>query len=346
MLGCLLLVISGSHAGSGPECGEREEQEIQSRVSGCLASATFQFEDARDAAREVEDVREAACLLVAQAFHCGSMWKECHSGEEVQQLKDMQLEALMVEHREEGVQLCPQVVEYLASGRGVRRREGKCNDGQLASLLRHSQACSQTATTRANTALNNLKKKEEEDVGKEVHAILCSALSRIRTHCLRKLSRCFNQRDVGRMVEGQVGEMRTYLARLAGNRLGSEQLDACDLDIGHQEEIDEVYGEDGTHHFVFLDVADKEVGTHTFTFEPVDETMLNRTLTEVIDMRGGGGEHGEELQDLLWGESELEENSKKSTEEMDPVFSIKSSSTSFSPCLSVFLPLLAARGLN
>ena len=58
MLGCLLLVISGSHAGSGPECGEREEQEIQSRVSGCLASATFQFEDARDAAREVEDVRE------------------------------------------------------------------------------------------------------------------------------------------------------------------------------------------------------------------------------------------------------------------------------------------------
>ena len=272
----------------------------------------------------------------------------------------MQLEALMVEHRE--VQLCPQVVDYLASGRGKRRREGKCNDGQLASLQRHSQvvgdckmnlndtyslqACSQTATTRANTALNNLKEGEEE-VGKEVHAILCSALSRIRTHCLRKLSRCFNQRDVGRMVEGQVDEMRTYLARLAGNRLGSEQLDACDLNIGHQKEIEEVYGEDGTHHFVFYDVADKKVGTHSFTFDPVDETISNRTMTEVIDIRGGGGE---ELQDWLWGESELEETWKKPTrgqEEMDPVFpNFQSSSTSLSSSLTVFLSLLAAREVN
>jgi len=224
--GCLLLlVIGGSHAGSEPEWEEKEEQEIQSRVSGCLASVTFQFEDARDAAREILDVREAICLLVAQAVGCGSMWKECHSGEEVQRLKGMQLEALMVEHKDKGVQLCPQVVEYLASGRGKRRREGKCNDGQLASLQRHSQACSQTATTRAYTALHNLK-KEEEDQEKKVHAILCSALSRIRTHCLSKLARCFNQRDIRRMVEGQVEEMRTYLARLAGNRLGSEQLDA------------------------------------------------------------------------------------------------------------------------
>ena len=54
-----------------------------------------------------------------------------------QRLKDMQLEVVMVEHRE--VQLCPQVVDYLASGRGKRRREGKCNDGQLAPLQRHSQ---------------------------------------------------------------------------------------------------------------------------------------------------------------------------------------------------------------
>ena len=279
---------------------------------------------------------------------------------QVQRLKDMQLEALMVEHRE--VQLCPQVVDYLASGRGKRRREGKCNDGQLASLQRHSQvvrdckmnlndtyslqACSQTATTRANTALNNLKEGEEE-VGKEVHAILCSALSRIRTHCLRKLSRCFNQRDVGRMVEGQVDEMRTYLARLAGNRLGSEQLDACDLNIRHQEVMEEVNGEDGTHHFAFYDVADTEVGTHSFTFDPVDETISNRTMTEVIDIRGGGGE---ELQDWLWGESELEETWKKPTrgqEEMDPVFpNFQSSSTSLSSSLTVFLSLLAARGMN
>ena len=83
---CLLLalVVGGSHAGSEPECGEGEEQELQSRVSSCLASVTFQFEDARDAAREVVEVQEAACQLVARAVDdCGSMWEECHSGEEV-----------------------------------------------------------------------------------------------------------------------------------------------------------------------------------------------------------------------------------------------------------------------
>ena len=58
---------------------------------------------------------------------------------QVQRLKDMQLEALMVEHREEGVLLCPRVVEYLASGRGERRRGGRCKDGQLAALQRHAQ---------------------------------------------------------------------------------------------------------------------------------------------------------------------------------------------------------------
>ena len=95
-------------------------------------------------------------------------------------------------------------------------------------------------------------------MGKEVDAILCSALNRIRNHCLRKLTRCFNPGDVGRMVEGQVDDMRanivivivfvvgivivqvdemkTYLTRLSGNRLGSEQLDNCDINIRQEEE--------------------------------------------------------------------------------------------------------------
>ena len=85
LFSCLLLAPGLLVAGSDdPECGERDEQEVQGRVSRCLASATFQFEDARDAATEVVEVREAACLLVAKAVDdCGSVWKECHSGEEV-----------------------------------------------------------------------------------------------------------------------------------------------------------------------------------------------------------------------------------------------------------------------
>ena len=190
------------------------------------------------------------------------------------------------------------------------------------------QACSQTATSRANTALHNLK--EEEGVEKEVHAILCSALTRISTHCLRKLSRCFTPRDVGRMVERQVDEMESYLARLAGHRLGSERLDKCDLGVRRKQG----YGEDGTHHFVFYDVADKEVGTHSFTFEQMEESVSNGTMIEVIDLREGGdgrlsgprrgghgrhgghggrsklGEYDEELQDKLWGESEVEKGVK------------------------------------
>ena len=190
------------------------------------------------------------------------------------------------------------------------------------------QACSQTATSRANTALHNLK--EEEGVEEEVHTILCSALTRISTHCLRKLSRCFTPRDVGRMVERQVDEMESYLARLAGHRLGSERLDKCDLGVRRKQG----YGEDGTHHFVFYDVADKEVGTHSFTFEQIEESVSNGTMIEVIDLRergdgrlggprrGGHGRHGghggrsrlaefdEEMQDWLKGDSQMEKGVK------------------------------------
>ena len=184
----------------------------------------------------------------------------------------------------------------------------------------------------------------------KVHEILCSALNRIRKHCLRKLTRCFNPRDVGRMVEGQVDEMRTYLTRLAGNRLGSEQLDACDLDIGNQEEEEEVYyGEDGTHHFSFYDVADKEVGTHSFSFHPIDETISNSSLIEVIDIREG--EHAEELQDWLWGRAEVEKETKLKLkkaikqEEIDPYYFIQSPSPSFGPSVAVLMSLLALFGL-
>merc|ERR1712192_344808 len=194
---------------------------------------------------------------------------------------------------------------------GGRRRGGRCKDGQLAAIQRHAQACSQTATSRANTALHNLK--EEEDVENE----------------------------------GQVDEMRTYLTRLAGNRLGSEQLDACDLDIGNQEEMEELYGEDGTHHFAFYDVADKEVGTHSFTFDPIGKTISNSTPIEVIDIREG--EHGEELQEWLWGGVEVEKETKLKLEraiiwqeEMDSDFSIQSGSPlSLGPSLAVIMVLLA-----
>ena len=57
------------------------------------------------------------------------------------------------------------------------------------------------------------------------------------------------------MVERQVDEMESYLARLAGHRLGSERLDKCDLGVRRKQG----YGEDGTHHFVFYDVADKKI---------------------------------------------------------------------------------------
>ena len=124
--------------------------------------------------------------------------------------------------------------------------------------------------------------------------------------------------------------MESYLARLAGNRLGSEGLDKCDLGVRRKQG----YGEDGTHHFVFYDVADKEVGTHSFTFEQMEESVSNGTMIEVIDLREGGdgrlggprrgghGRHGghgrrskladydEELQDKLWGESEVEKGVK------------------------------------
>ena len=130
-------------------------------------------------------------------------------------------------------------------------------------------------------------------------------------------------------------EMKSYLARLTGHRLGSEGLDKCDLGVRRKQG----YGEDGTHHFVFYDVADKEVGTHSFTFEQMEESVSNGTMIEVIDLReredgrlgglslrhgrrGGHGRHGghggrsrlaefdEEMQDWLKGDSQMEKGVK------------------------------------
>ena len=221
-------------------------------------------------------------------------------------------------------------------------------------------------------------------MGKEVDAILCSALNRIRNHCLRKLTRCFNPGDVERMVEGQVDDMRanivivivfavgivivqvdemkTYLTRLSGNRLGSEQLDNCDIDIRQEEEQGEenekrgeLYGQDGIHHFGFFDVADREVGTHTFNFEPMGETISNGTLVEVIDIREDmemAVDTGEDLQDWSWGDAEMRKITKKKTKKVigqevaDIVHSKQSGSEGFNQSSVVLVLLLAACVLN
>ena len=219
-------------------------------------------------------------------------------------------------------------------------------------------------------------------MGKEVDAILCSALNRIRNHCLRKLTRCFNPGDVGRMVEGQVDDMRanivivfavgivivqvdemkTYLTRLSGNRLGSEQLDNCDIDIRQEEEQGEenekrgeLYGQDSIHHFKFYDVADREVGTHTFNFEPMGEKISNGTLVEVIDIREDmemAVDTGEDFQDWSWGDAEMRKVTRMKTKKVigqevaDIVYSKQSGSEGFNQSSVVLVLLLAACVLN
>ena len=86
LIGCLLLAlaVAGGHSENNPECTEQEEQEVASKVSACLVAATFQFEEVRDSAEDAADVREAVCLLLAQAVDgCASLWNECHSAKEV-----------------------------------------------------------------------------------------------------------------------------------------------------------------------------------------------------------------------------------------------------------------------
>ena len=86
LVGCLLLAlaVAGGHSESNPECTEQQEQEVASKVSACLVAATFQFEEVRDSAEDATDVREAVCLLLAQAVDgCASLWKECHNAKEV-----------------------------------------------------------------------------------------------------------------------------------------------------------------------------------------------------------------------------------------------------------------------
>ena len=86
LIGCLLLAlaVAGGHSENNPECSEQEEQEVASKVSACNVAATFQFEEVRDSAEDAADVREAVCLLLAQAVDgCASLWNECHSAKEV-----------------------------------------------------------------------------------------------------------------------------------------------------------------------------------------------------------------------------------------------------------------------
>eukprot|EP00092_Neocalanus_flemingeri_P023742 GFUD01025754.1.p1 GENE.GFUD01025754.1~~GFUD01025754.1.p1 ORF type:complete len:323 (-),score=100.79 GFUD01025754.1:35-1003(-) len=223
----LLSIVVCSCQGQQPEeCSDRELQELQSQISQCAVQREYQFEETRDTSPGVQQVEEAACVLISKTVsECGAAWEKCHTKPEVQRLLDMHLESLLAQHSSISLSSCGLVSEYLQSGRREenREQETRCSDRRSVQGQQGFQTCSHSESTLAYENILEI----EDSV--KIQNILCETLGRIGSVCSRELEECFSSEDLLRMTKSHLTEMEKFLVSFAAGKIGDDDLTGCGL---------------------------------------------------------------------------------------------------------------------
>merc|ERR1719369_297235 len=185
-----------------------------------------------------EEVQEAVCRLVEKIVEtCGDVWRQCHSAEEVERMKELHVESLVRNNRGTNVDLekCGTVVQFRSQYADYLEEDDyfedvdKCTEEEIIKSQANFQTCTHYITTSVNDDMKNLNSL------KNITDCLCKALSDIANDCVEHLEECLDPEDVNIISEIHIEQLKVYFIKLAGNKVNEDfTLDNC------QEEHKEV----------------------------------------------------------------------------------------------------------
>ncbi|XP_023344432.1 uncharacterized protein LOC111713723 [Eurytemora carolleeae] len=160
----------------GIPCTQDQHTRMQEQFSDCRSNFTHQIHNDGKKGKG-----ELLCTVLDGIVNiCSKNWKQCHSQQEINSMKDMHTDAFLKHWGEDSsLDLCSIVKRFRLSQRIAESEEAvaSCSDEDSRSSMSNFQSCSHRISS---TVYSSILELEEE---KGVVSELCSGLDKIALEC-------------------------------------------------------------------------------------------------------------------------------------------------------------------
>jgi len=209
---CLVSLVTSS-------CTEEEHREMQNQFSACRTNYNNQFHDSGGG-------DSSLCTLLDQVVNvCTLKWSQCHSDNEIINMKSMHAESF-IQHwsSQTNIENCPTAIQLRSRVSHVVPDENVvvCDDEESSAAMNNFQTCSHSTSSTIYTTVLDL-----DDIIKIIES-LCAGLQNISSECPGLLATCFAPDDVKQMKTLHLQEMKKFYYTLVQDRIPKNALESCD----------------------------------------------------------------------------------------------------------------------
>jgi len=245
----LVLYLSQANARvHAPKCTNTQNTHMQNNFTECTGKMTSQYQTNLEGATKL-DKEDATCRLFEKILNdCSKMFELCHSPDDISKMKEMQLEALIVQYVDTGevhLEDCHLVNQYWENQEDTEEgsSEGEtCSDKKYIQTQTKFQTCSHEISTFVYQTFYEVT---DPDI---IMKSVCDALTNISISCPSILKECFPPDDISQMLAMHLKEIKGYLIKLSNVDVDENSFDSCsalsDLPVIEYEEYDEAYYDD------------------------------------------------------------------------------------------------------
>jgi len=188
------------------QCGEKNRKGVERAYRQCQVSQYKRWKE-RVEVQGPELLPMSTCwLATALVEECGKVWAVCHTKEEMERMREMQVEALMRRLGSES-QHCQLFHKYITKPAVMKER---CSAKRWKSAQERFEDCSHALVLSSLPPLTHLPYPAP------LANQLCLALKKVPEQCRHHLTPCLTRRDVELVMVAHVAELRRFVETKIG----------------------------------------------------------------------------------------------------------------------------------
>merc|ERR1712012_1335706 len=228
------------------------------------------------------DIASVTCqLLDNMVTVCGEVWRQCHSVDQVETMRTMFVEKLIMSNRDAtfNIQECDSIRKFRARLEDDDDDDDDvgCSEEELKRSQQQFQNCTHSISSKLNDVVTNLQDSDT------ILTKLCQSINMINTECVEYLKLCSDDEDIAALTKSQNDQLLKYLLNLVGETKLSEEsvfgIDNC-------KDIDETSSELTTKIVATIVEEDEEYINDDTDDDPVSSNLVtyqNTTATTTTE---------------------------------------------------------------
>jgi len=195
------------------QCDENQKIEMQAKFSKCTTKYNKEYSET--VSEGIEDMEVVTCRLMDNMVTtCGEVWKSCHDVIEVERMRMMYVDALIMRNRDAtfNIEQCHSVKKIREMHLNEEEKD-ECSEDEFQSSNRKFQECFHSIYTQLNDDVTSLNDSND------VIFRLCQALNNISTVCVSFLDKCLAKGDVEVMRRSHIDQLQQFFGKLLKEKL-------------------------------------------------------------------------------------------------------------------------------